>query len=186
MGRTSRAQWLAFGSVALAGCVGSVREMPLDGGGGGAQEDGSSLAMQDSGSHDGAALGTNDAAVGTDASLSPETGTAQEAGSSVDSGTVVTDDAGVACRSRSGYFTCSANVCDRSIQTCYQGSCLWYGDTEAYAIGDAGSCGPCPTCACLQQHLSINCHCSEDSQGTISISCAGCYGSPPARLERLA
>ena len=34
--------------------------------------------------------------------------------------------------------------------------------------------------------LYTNCHCTEDDSGTIAISCGGCYGSPPARLERIA
>ena len=33
---------------------------------------------------------------------------------------------------------------------------------------------------------SGNFHCDEDDRGAVTVSCHSCYGSPPARLERLA
>jgi hypothetical protein len=94
-------------------------------------------------------------------------------------------DSAVACASRSGYFQCVGNVCDRSIQACYQGQCLWYGELPLYGMSDAASCGSCPTCECLSASLYPGCHCTDDGAGDITVSCQGCYGSPPARLERL-
>jgi hypothetical protein len=168
--RSSRAQWLAFGSVALVGCVGTVAESSGgDGGGAVAQHDAGNTPAHDSG---------NQQVPPPDAGTAPETGVSYEAS---------LPEASVSCPTRSGYFDCSANVCDRSIQACYDGECLWYGALPEYTgtIPDAASCGSCPTCACLKGTLYPNCNCAEDGEGTIAISCAGCYGSPPARLERL-
>lgn len=172
-GRVSRAQWLAFGGVALVGCVGTVAESSGDGGGAVAQHDAGATPVHDAGNQQ---------------AQPPEAGLAQETGAVQDAGLVVADDAGVSCSTRSGYYECSGNVCDRSIQACYQGQCVWYGALSQYLSQqpDAASCGSCPTCACLQTTLYPNCHCTEDGEGTVTISCAGCYGSPPARLERLA
>jgi hypothetical protein len=176
-GRMSRAQWLAFGSVALVGCVGTVAESSGDGGGAVAQHDAGNTPAHDAG---------NQVQPPPDSGIAYETGTVQEAGPPVDSGIVVADDSGVSCPTRSGYFNCQGNVCDRSIQACQNGYCEWYGAlATSWQFPDAASCGPCPTCECLQGSLSTSCHCSEDNQGTITISCGGCYGSPPARLERL-
>jgi hypothetical protein len=174
--RTSRAQWLAFGSVALVGCVGTVAESSGDGGGAVAQHDAGNTPAHDAG---------NQQAQPPEAGI--ETGTVWETGSPQDAGIVVADDSGVACSTRSGYYDCGANLCDRSIQACYQGQCVWYGALWEYVSQqpDAASCGSCPTCACLHGALYGNCTCNEDNEGTVSISCGGCYGSPPARLERL-
>jgi hypothetical protein len=178
----SRAQWLAFGSIAFVGCVGSVADTPHDGDGAGAGHDaGASRVARDSGSPQ--AVGPEAAA--PEAAPPEDAGVAQDAVSPDDAGSVL-GDSSVACQSRTGYFDCAANVCDRSIQACYQGQCLWYGALPVNPIPDAATCGPCPTCECLKGSIYPDCHCQEDGEGTISISCAGCYGSPPVRLERLA
>jgi hypothetical protein len=94
----------------------------------------------------------------------------------------------VACPSRSGYFTCGSNVCDRSVQACDErsGTCLSYDALPpSDLVSPGGACGRCPTCACLAPELASNCHCQEDDAGAVSISCGGCYGAPPARLSRV-
>jgi len=91
----------------------------------------------------------------------------------------------VGCATRTGYFSCDGNVCDRSIQACWQGSCEWYGELSIDGIDTGASCGPCPTCSCLQTTLGSSCQCTEDAEGDVTISCGGCYGAPPTRLERL-
>ena len=92
------------------------------------------------------------------------------------------------CPTRSGYFTCGGNVCDRSVQVCVERSSLCV-PTDALGPFERAAppvqCGACPTCDCLQPALISSCHCQEDDAGTIRISCAGCYGAPPARLDRL-
>jgi hypothetical protein len=178
---TSRAQWLAFGSIALVGCVGSVAETPTDDAGGGVQHDAANATTHDSGSLQ--ATGPEAGGI-SEAGLAQETGGGTEAGSLAEAGPVP-DDAGVACQTRTGYFDCAGNLCDRSIQACYQNQCVWYGLLSSYEVPDAATCGPCPTCACLQGSLEGSCHCNNDPDGGLIISCGGCYGSPPARLERL-
>jgi hypothetical protein len=92
-----------------------------------------------------------------------------------------------ACPTRSGYFTCGGNVCDRSIQVCVERSslCVSVDALGPIATGSPVQCGACPTCECLQPSILSSCQCQQDDAGTISISCGGCYGAPPARLERL-
>jgi hypothetical protein len=180
--RMSRAQWLAFGStLAFVGCTGNVAPIPPDpGAGDGAKDAGN--ATHDSGSPQGPEGG-----VATEAGIAHEdAGAAQEAGETAEAST---DEGGtiLGCATRTGYYECGGNVCDRSIQACFSGECEWYGDLAATTSADASaSCGPCPSCTCLQGVIYPNCTCSEDAQGTVVISCGGCYGAPPARLERLA
>ncbi|HEY8039333.1 MAG TPA: hypothetical protein VIF15_06040 [Polyangiaceae bacterium] len=180
----SRGQWLALGStMALAGCSGAVAATPGDGGGGtghdpatGALEGGSGVIGHEAGADPGDAGEPEDAGNTADSELLVDTGSSVVADAA--------DDGGFACPTRSGYFQCGGNVCDRSIQACYSGGCQWYGNL--YEMPDAASCGACPTCQCLKGALYPNCSCQEDDAGTLTISCGGCYGSPPARLERIA
>jgi hypothetical protein len=169
--RTSRAQWLALGSIALAGCAGSIAETPPGDGGSSSEHD--------------AAGGVHDSGV---ARVPEEAGTLAETGGPQDASAAAQDAGGsaFACNTRSGYFQCQANVCDRSIQACYQGQCVWYGELASYGAPDSAACDPCPTCECLGSTLYPGCHCTDDGAGAITISCQGCYGSPPARLERMA
>jgi hypothetical protein len=174
----SRGQWLALTTVALVGCTGTIDSVVGDGGGG---------AVHDSG-----AAGLPDASgVVDEAGTLEEAATAREAGTVEDAQTATSEggDSGIACASRSGYFACGSNVCDRAIQACYSSSCDWYGNIGTTIGGggaDAAACGSCPSCACLQPTLYPGCNCAEDDAGTIVISCQGCYGSPPGRLERIA
>lgn len=71
--------------------------------------------------------------------------------------------------------------------------CLSNTDVDAQPYPGAPfppECVACPTCACIRGYPrwmgSHGCECSNlDDAGAIGISCGGCYGSPPARLERL-
>jgi hypothetical protein len=173
----SRGQWLALGSIALAGCSGSIAETPVADGGGSTQHDAASK-VHDSGV----------ALVPEESGAVDEASTGSEAGDEQDAAVALLDAGGsaYACPSRSGYFQCQGNVCDRSIQACYQGQCVWYGELASYGIADAAACDPCPTCACLGAGVYPGCHCVDDGEGDITISCQGCYGSPPARHERIA
>jgi len=180
--RMSRGQWLALGTtVALVGCTGTIASVPEGDGGH------ESTASHDAG---GTAPDSGAAVRPEEAGTVAETGTLAETGAVVDASPESSAplDSGVACGERSGFFSCGGNICDRAIQACYSNSCEWYGNLSAIATGgaDAASCGSCPTCECLQPTLYTNCHCTEDDSGTIAISCGGCYGSPPARLERIA
>jgi hypothetical protein len=94
-------------------------------------------------------------------------------------------EAGVACPSRAGYFDCEGNVCDRSIQACWDSECISYESVvQSHQATDAASCGACPGCACLSFAHDYNCE--EDRAGTVFISQAPCYGAPPVRLEPVA
>jgi len=182
----SRGQWLALTTVALVGCTGTIDSVVGDGGGGTATHEGG-------GAHDSGAARLPDASGAVDeAGTLEEAATASEAGTVEDAQSTATSeggDSGIACASRSGYFACGSNVCDRAIQACYSSSCDWYGNIGTTIGGggaDAAACGSCPSCACLQPTLYPGCNCAEDDAGTIVISCQGCYGSPPGRLERIA
>jgi hypothetical protein len=171
----SRAQWLAFGSIALASCSGSLASAPAEPGG--------------DGEHDSGAAGPDVAAA--QAVRPADGGPSLDGGAAAETAPTPTDDAQallsdgaiVGCATRSGYFECSGQVCDRSIHACYENQCVWYGRLTSMADA-AATCGPCPTCGCVA--LQSYCTCKEDSAGTITVSCGGCYGSPPTRLERLA
>ena len=136
-----------------------------------------------------------------EAGVLAETGVADEGGWSADSGTLPDDasaeassdaqvvaDGGVVCSSRSGTFACQGQVCDRATQLCETngGGCQAYDGVISQQQPEAGSCGACPTCACLQPTLWGSCTCQQDDAGSIAISCGGCYGAPPTRLERIA
>jgi len=179
----SRAQWLAFGStLAFVGCTGNVESLPSSVGEGDGTKDsgnatyeaGSESSHPEAGVTAEAGVGHDDAGVTVEAAAEAATEAATEAGPVV------------GCASRTGYYECGSNICDRSIQACFQGACEWYGALpETLSVDAAAACGPCPSCECLQPTLYPSCQCTEDAEGTLVISCAGCYGAPPARLERL-
>jgi hypothetical protein len=164
----SRARWLALGSAAaLVGCSGAV--VPATQDGGDPHRDASPLEDASVSSGD---AGERDAGLAVEAS----------ADSDSDSGA---EDAGAACSSRSGSFACAGETCDRAQQLCDMagGGCVAYDAPTPHQMLDAGSCGACPSCGCIQPTLYGNCHCQEDNAGTVVISCAGCYGAPPARID---
>jgi hypothetical protein len=177
--RMSRAQWLAFGStLTLVSCSGAVQPLPSSG------TDSGSPSQQ-----------TADASTspGWDArnptSATEDSGRDTDAVAAADAGSP-TDDAATeasAC-AVTGAFTCNGTTCDRASQYCqmYNG-----GNEVGCQADDAGfnfppQCYGCPTCACIGQQLTGTCHCVDiDDGGGIGIECIGCYGAPPARLERL-
>jgi hypothetical protein len=141
-------------AVTLASCTGTIAETPRSDAG--------------LGTHHDSGLET------TDAGWTPSPDADSPIDASIEAGSV-------ACPTRSGYFQCGSNVCDRSIQACESGSCIWYGELASYWSPqvDAQACGACPTCACVPSYFP----CSEDDAGTLVISSAQtCYGAPPARL----
>jgi len=188
--RMSRARWLALGStVALVGCNAVVASSGGDAGhaeheaGSGNGDDGSVPPGRDGGvladAGRGEASSVDEAGWITDSGTQGD-GTAQDA--------EVSADGSVVCSARSGTFACGGQTCDRATQMCgpYGGGCVAYGTVLPNQQPEAGTCGPCPTCACLEPTLWGACYCSEDDGGAIAISCGGCYGAPPARLERIA
>jgi hypothetical protein len=107
----------------------------------------------------------------------------------------------IACPHPSGSFLCdpaqagsdSGVPCDRASQYCllypYGQGCISFTDEDASPDGRVPfppQCAACPTCACVWGYRSWwGCTCVDlDDAGAIGISCGGCYGSPPARLER--
>lgn len=182
--RMSRARWLALGStVALVGCNGVVQSS-------GGSSDAQAATQEGSTGDEGVAdeASTSGEAGSDDSSAMADTSTPGVDGSSeasTDGGVV--HDAGMTC-ARSGTFACSTQTCDRASQLCdlMGGGCLAYDAMVPQQYPEAGSCGDCPSCACLQPTLYGDCQCLEDDAGSIAISCGGCYGAPPARLERIA
>jgi hypothetical protein len=113
-----------------------------------------------------------------------------------------------------GDFACGATICNAATEYCERtlaNSCSYdYQSTEHEAVtcsrkntGEPwpAACRQCPTCACINAHLPPSEMIGSDSRvwmcetkdgGGVQITtskytlCGGCYGSPPARLERLA
>lgn len=120
-------------------------------------------------------------------SPSPEQRAASDAGGTTQGVAGDTPPPGAVCSFRGGFFDCGGILCDRSIEACYRnasggtGSCVWYGALDP-------SCGSCPTCACLGSDTASGETCSQDFEGSMTVvtSQHGCYGAPPARLERIA
>ena len=83
-------------------------------------------------------------------------------------------------------FACGSSTCDRATEYCILS--VGSGSPEGCASDDGGpfpsECVSIPTCECLSANMIGSCHCVVVDDG-IGIECAGCYGSPPARLERL-
>ncbi len=168
--RMSRARWLALGSsLVVAGC-------------GGASDPTSSGRSGEQGSTDGAVDTGQPSAQGGDSGAS---GDAEQVSDS--SQTVLADAAEASsCTVSTAPFACGTQTCDPSSQFCQMYS--WGGG--ACVADDAGSffppqCYDCPTCTCVAPTLWANCHCLDLDGGGIGIECAGCYGSPPTRLELL-
>jgi hypothetical protein len=157
--RMSRAEWLAYGSTfTMLGCMGEGTSASVD------VQDAASVDVQEAASVD-----------------------VQEA---------------------AHLFLC-ANLDDGSLQQCDRrtqycdgrwgiGSCLPF-DAGPLAAVDAGGACPCSLTP-LGGYFGLTCvfayppspdsstgklDCSEDDAGGISVSYHSCYGSPPARLERL-
>lgn len=177
--RMSRAEWLAFGSsLLLMGCSGSTE--PEVGG-----EQAPSVSP---GASSGSNADDSDAARG-DASTTRDACASCVADGSAGAHDGGAEDGGSACAVAPGTFACASNLCDRQTQWCMLYS---NGTPSGYcAPDDAGwnfpdSCQACPTCACVTGAWAdagrTSCKCVE-LEGGIGVQCAGCYGSPPARLE---
>jgi hypothetical protein len=179
--RMSRGQWLAFGSTlaVVGGCSGAVDPVPPSGG-----NTGQVSGMQPLPD---ASFDAPSTQPGDDASSTP-----------VPDGSVVADtsptpdasqqpDVAPGCNP-SGSFACNPNLmCDSATQYCSMVSGGGGIACESQTISPPfpAECAGCPTCDCISAHLIANCHCTQMGEG-VGIECAGCYGSPPARLERMA
>ncbi len=85
-----------------------------------------------------------------------------------------------------GSFACGSSACNRATEYCALSSSS--GSPEGCDEDDGepfpSQCTSDPTCDCVSAHILGSCHCIELDDGAgIGIECAGCYGSPPARLD---
>jgi len=178
--RMSRAQWLAYAStLTMVGCFGGRMV-------GAARDDGGSA---------GAVARTIDGDARQGAEPAPK-GLAQDA--------PATSTAILPC----GPDQDAGLSCDPTTQYCFDDTYDYMGDyscvpKDAGPLAASGGGDHCPCQAddsgigCLfsrdltfdgsgQALCSGNFHCDEDDRGAVTVSCHSCYGSPPARLERLA
>ena len=126
--------------------------------------------------------------------------TAQQAGDAGDAGEQPTADGAIThvffpgCRAGEGAFACGdAGFCRCSTEVC------WLDDVKGTAVCGSFAGGVCTNqfgvasrCACFNADYGVipgPPSCDDDDGGQITItnfSWGGCYGAPPARLERLA
>jgi hypothetical protein len=154
----SRAEWLAFGSaMVLAGCSAKETSVTLE------------RAAPDAAISDGG-LGISDGGLAIS-----------------DGGLTISD----------GDFVCGDTQCVLSAQFCLDDrpqpvpgtttetfSCRSY-DSGDWSRGDA-TFAAAPTCASFVGYNGACASCSDNGAGGVTvIACHSCYGSPPARLERL-
>jgi hypothetical protein len=196
----SRAQWLAFGSTLLGmGCNGVLGSDTAGKLGADASHDGTATSSAVAPAGDGE--GGSDASLAGDALSAEEAGATSEAAPEASDATWGLPDA--SCQ-RSGTFACGSNTCDRATQFCniyIPSASPWSPQCDSLAnlpsvpdpgVPDSGTCATCPTCACIPPtscstpNTSTGCSCFEDNFGGLTVTCSecGCYGSPPARLER--
>jgi hypothetical protein len=170
----SRAQWLAFGSTLVTGCV-TPSDPPAP-----------ARPVVDA-----AADVTANDAVATDARVvdSRDVGAPWDApaGDAPAGDAPAVVDAG-SCAGHPGTFPCSSVLCcDRATEYCstseFSGASCVPIDSPAAPqcvaehVCDCVDGGPGyygPGCSCIQ----------DDDAGAITIACRACYGSPPARLRR--
>lgn len=201
----SRAQWLVFGSTLVGmGCNGAVGSSGAAEGG--KAEKSTAVAAPAAGTG-GTVNGGHDASDADDATLADAVSPAEDARAGGNDASIAeaAPEAGSpwgppdASCPRSGAFACvgpdagDGGTCDRATQYCNGfgtvSSCEPL-SRLAYATSflDSGTCGSCPTCACIPPNNgSVQCTCFEDNFGGLTVSChslAGCYGSPPARVDR--
>jgi hypothetical protein len=96
------------------------------------------------------------------------------------------------CRPAWGEMPPGGYICDAATQFCMKGpnghGCTGF-DTQYDSQPFPPQCLPCPTCECIFRYTTWEsnthpCSCEDLGSGAIALSCGGCYGSPPARLER--
>ena len=179
MTRISRAHWLAFGSTLVGiGCNGSMAAEPFADAGA-APDDAATARV----APDDATTAPHDASAADDRKPdedAPADAARREAGyPSPDT----------SCPRR-GTFACGGSMnCDRATEVCFNSQCASIA-TVGYLQIDSGACAACPTCACFPPGRRPDCtagvSCFEDNFGGLTVSCsqAGCYGSPPVRLDR--
>lgn len=197
--RSSRAEWLACGSSALAicGCMGEDRGTTSDA----SPVVDSTVVVADDGSP--VIHPAGDALTQDVATLEATAGDAALQDVVTDAGI------GIAFTPATGLFGCSptftgngvgdAASCDRATQWCFTNhgfdptGCVPLGSTCASGAPsdacspvfywDAAACdGGLPRCACITQTCGSG-WCSDDDAGGVVVSCGACYGAPPARLE---
>jgi hypothetical protein len=176
-GRLSRAQWLVCGSLGLVACTQQAES-------GGTSSGAPAEAGVDA---SGSEAGTGTDAATTTTNETGDTGATVDAAETADSGARVDAEAdGAETCSRSGSFACGSETCDRASALCWTtGGGSSCSPISGLTSPDGGSCGPCPTCDCALASYGGACQCTDDGQGGLAISCQGCYGAPPVRLERL-
>jgi hypothetical protein len=184
--RVSRAQWLAFGStLAAAGCTTTSAEQGVD----------ASTTTDAEAIHEAAA----DSTVVVDATADAVGFGVDAAGDVRDAGDEWTSALDGSCATWSGVFACTfSSDNDASCVPCGRGSHYCVSDrsnTPTKGCFDNGAgpfamdpqCDAGSYCACFRLQNYGQCRCVDlDDAGAIEVSCFGCYGAPPARLERLA
>ena len=93
------------------------------------------------------------------------------------------------------YLPYNSAYCDKATQYCalwsYGGHCRTLGEEAGAVSVKQGACDGGPMrCACLTgcfDHFGYYefQSCQDDDGGGVTVSCYSCYGSPPARVERL-
>jgi hypothetical protein len=183
----SRARWLAFGSTLVGiGCNGSLAaELVADGGA--ASDDAETAHARDDATTEDVA--PNDVAIANDASSADDRKPDDDAHADAARGEAGYSSPDRSCP-RHGTFACGSMSCDRATQVCFNSQCtsLASADVQRRFV-DSGACLACPSCACIPNQGDCNrgLSCFEDNFGGLTVTCSqgGCYGSPPARLDRL-
>jgi hypothetical protein len=201
----SRAQWLVLGSTLVGmGCNGAVESSGAADGG--KTEKPTAVTAPTAGVDTGNS--GNDASDADDATLADAVSPAEDARAG-DSGASIAEATREASSPwgppnascpRSGAFACGSGgpdaggggTCDRATQYCSPeyspASCKPLSQlANATSFVDSGTCGSCPTCACIPPNDgSWECTCFEDNFGGLTVTCSqsSCYGSPPARVDR--
>jgi hypothetical protein len=200
----SRAQCLVFGSTLVGmGCNGVVGS---SGAAAGSKAEKSTAVTAPAAGMGDTGNSGNDASDADDATLADAVSPAEDARAGDNEFAEATAEAGgtvwgppdASCP-RSGAFACGSGgpdaagggTCDRATQYCNgysPGSCQPLSQlAHATSFVDTGTCGSCPTCACIPPNNgSWHCICLEDNFGGLTVTCSmsTCYGSPPARVDR--
>jgi hypothetical protein len=136
------------------------------------------------------ALGSSAAALGCAVTL---TACAGDDTDGATASAVTRDDGGSSSDAASAQtFACGDASCNIATEFCSDDTCQGGGASCTPIDGGFPAvCAATPTCACLAPYeansgYQFGCGVSDAGGMTWFATCAGCYGSPPARLERLA